>query len=41
MRALTDAKVVIGNAYHERRPGITAGKQAAEKKGEFLVRVYK
>jgi uncharacterized protein YcgI (DUF1989 family) len=41
MRALTDAKVVIGNAFHERRPGVTAGKQAAEKKGEFLVRVYR
>lgn len=41
LRALTGAKVVIGNAYHERRPGVTAGKQAAEKKGEFLVRVYK
>lgn len=41
LRALTEARVIIGNAYHERRPGITAGKQAAEKKGEFLVRVYK
>lgn len=41
LRALTDAKVVVGNAYHERRPGITAGKQAAEKAGEFLVRVYR
>jgi uncharacterized protein YcgI (DUF1989 family) len=41
LRALTPAKVIVGNAYHERRPGITAGKQAAEKKGEFLVRVYR
>lgn len=41
LRALTDAKVVIANAFHERRPGITAGKQATEKTGEFLVRVYK
>jgi uncharacterized protein len=41
LRALTNAKVVIGNAYHERRPGVTAGKQAAEKAGEFLVRVYR
>lgn len=41
LRALTDAKVIVGNAYHERRPGVTAGKQAAEKTGEFLVRVYK
>lgn len=41
LRALTAAKVIVGNAYHERRPGVTAGKQAAEKKGEFLVRVYR
>jgi uncharacterized protein YcgI (DUF1989 family) len=41
LRALADAKVVVGNAYHERRPGVTAGKQAAEKAGEFLVRVYR
>lgn len=41
LRALTDAKVVLANAYHERRPGITAGKQATEKAGQFLVRVYR
>lgn len=41
LRALTPAKVVVVNAYHERRPGVTAGKQAIEKSGRFLVRVYR
>jgi uncharacterized protein YcgI (DUF1989 family) len=38
--ALTDATVLIGNQYHERRPGVTAGKTAVEKEGVLLVRVY-
>ncbi|HLU34723.1 MAG TPA: urea carboxylase-associated family protein [Thermomicrobiales bacterium] len=41
LRALTPARVVVVNAYHERRPGVTAGKQAIEKGGRFLVRVYR
>lgn len=40
LRALVDVTVLVSNAYHERRPGVTAGKQAAEKTGELLVRVY-
>lgn len=38
--ALTDCTVLIGNQYHERRPGVTAGKTAVEKDGIMLVRVY-
>lgn len=38
--ALTDCTVVVGNQYHERRPGVTAGKAAVDKKGEMLVRIY-
>lgn len=38
--ALTDCTVVIGNQYHERKPGVTAGKTAMEKDGVVLVRVY-
>lgn len=38
--ALTDCTVLIGNQYHERRPGVTAGKTAVEKTGILLVRVY-
>lgn len=38
--ALTDATVLIGNQYHERRPGVTAGKTAVEKDGVLLIRVY-
>ena len=38
--ALTDATVLIGNQYHERRPGVTAGKTAVDKDGVLLVRVY-
>lgn len=38
--ALTNSKVMIGNQFHERRPGVTAGKNAVEKDGVMLVRVY-
>lgn len=38
--AHTDCTIVVGNQYHERRPGITAGKSAIEKEGVLLVRVY-
>lgn len=38
--AHTDCSVLIGNQYHERRPGVTAGKNAVEKDGVLLVRVY-
>lgn len=41
LRALTDAVVIISNSYHERRPGVTAGKSATDKHGALLVRVYK
>lgn len=40
LRALTDAVVIVSNSYHERRPGVTAGKAATDKSGEMLVRVY-
>lgn len=40
LRALTDTTVIIANNYHERRPGVTAGKAAAEKAGQLLTRVY-
>lgn len=40
MVALTDCTLVIGNQYHERRPGVTAGKAAVEKDGVMLVRIY-
>lgn len=40
LRALTDAVVIVSNAYHERRPGVTAGKSAVEKDGMMQVRVY-
>lgn len=40
LRVLADATVVVGNAFHERRPGLTAGKSAVEKEGDILVRVY-
>jgi uncharacterized protein YcgI (DUF1989 family) len=40
LRALTDAVVVVGNSYHERRPGVTAGKTAVDKDGQLQVRVY-
>lgn len=40
LSALTDATIVIGNQFHERRPGVTAGKNAVEKDGVILVRVY-
>ncbi|MCO5214798.1 MAG: urea carboxylase-associated family protein [Thermomicrobiales bacterium] len=38
--ALTNCTVIIGNQYHERKPGVTAGKTAMEKDGVVLVRVY-
>ena len=38
--ALTDSTVLIGNQFHERRPGVTAGKNAVEKDGVMLVRIY-
>ncbi len=38
--ALTNTTVIIGNQYHERKPGVTAGKTAMEKDGVVLVRVY-
>lgn len=38
--ALTDSTLVIGNQYHERRPGVTAGKSAVDKDGVMLVRIY-
>lgn len=38
--ALTDSTVLIGNQFHERRPGVTAGKNAVEKDGLMLVRIY-
>lgn len=40
LSALTDSTVIVGNQYHERRPGVTAGKAAVEKDGVVLVRVY-
>lgn len=40
LRALTDAVVIVSNSYHERRPGVTAGKTAVDKDGELIVRVY-
>lgn len=40
LSALTDSTIVIGNQYHERRPGVTAGKNAVEKDGVVLVRIY-
>lgn len=40
LRALEDALVIVSNNYHERRPGVTAGKTAAEKQGALQVRVY-
>jgi uncharacterized protein YcgI (DUF1989 family) len=40
LAALTDATVLVGNQFHERRPGVTAGKTAVEKDGVLLVRVY-
>jgi uncharacterized protein YcgI (DUF1989 family) len=40
LRALTDAVVIVSNSYHERRPGVTAGKTAVEKDGQLQVRVY-
>jgi hypothetical protein len=40
LAALTDATVLVGNQFHERRPGVTAGKTAVEKDGVVLVRVY-
>ena len=40
LAALTDATVLVGNQFHERRPGVTAGKSAVEKDGVMLVRVY-
>lgn len=40
LRALTDSLVIVSNNYHERRPGVTAGKTAAEKQGKMQVRVY-
>ena len=40
LSALTDGTVLIGNQYHERRPGVTAGKTAVDKDGVMLVRVY-
>lgn len=40
LRVLSDAKVIVSNNYHERRPGVTAGKTATDKSGEFIVRVY-
>lgn len=38
--ALTNSTVLVGNQYHERRPGVTAGKSAVEKDGVMLVRIY-
>ncbi|HWV22834.1 MAG TPA: urea carboxylase-associated family protein [Thermomicrobiales bacterium] len=40
LRALVDALAIVSNNYHERRPGVTAGKTAAEKQGKLQVRVY-
>lgn len=40
LAALTDSTVLIGNQFHERRPGVTAGKSAVEKDGVMLVRIY-
>ena len=40
LRALTDAVVIVSNSYHERRPGVTAGKTAVDKDGLLQVRVY-
>jgi uncharacterized protein YcgI (DUF1989 family) len=40
LRALTDGVVLIANAYHERRPGVTAVKTATNQSGQLLVRVY-
>lgn len=38
--SMTDSTVLIGNQYHERRPGVTAGKSAVDKDGILLVRIY-
>jgi len=40
LRALTDAVAIVSNNYHERRPGVTAGKTAVDKGGQLQVRVY-
>lgn len=40
LRALTDAIVIVANAYAERRPGVTAVKTATNQSGQLLVRVY-
>lgn len=40
LSTLTDSTVLIGNQFHERRPGVTAGKNAVEKDGVMLVRIY-
>ena len=40
LRALTDAIVLVANAYAERRPGVTAVKTATNQSGQLLVRVY-
>lgn len=40
LAALTNSTVLIGNQFHERRPGVTAGKSAVEKDGVMLVRIY-
>lgn len=40
LRALTDAVVLVANAYAERRPGVTAVKTATNQAGQLLVRVY-
>lgn len=40
LSALTNSTVLIGNQFHERRPGVTAGKNAVEKDGVVLVRIY-
>ncbi|HVL22771.1 MAG TPA: urea carboxylase-associated family protein [Thermomicrobiales bacterium] len=40
LRALTDAVVLVANAYAERRPGVTAVKTVTNQAGQLLVRVY-
>jgi uncharacterized protein YcgI (DUF1989 family) len=40
LRALTDAIVIVANAYAERRPGVTAVKTSTNQSGQLLVRVY-
>lgn len=40
LATLTNSTVLIGNQFHERRPGVTAGKNAVEKDGVMLVRIY-